>query len=247
MKRFLVLGYGFVSYLLFFGSFAYAVGFLGNFLVPKSIDSGATASLTTALAVNSGLLAIFAIQHSVMARPAFKAWWTRFVAQPLERSTYVLLSSLTLILLYWQWQPMGNVVWNTDNATARIVIHAFFAAGWMLVFVSTCLISHFDLFGLRQVWLYFQGRDYEHLPFKTPGLYKHVRHPLYVGWITVFWATPTMTVSHLLFAMGCTAYILVAIRWEERDLQQYHQEYGEYREQVPMLLPRLVSKSRSSE
>ena len=246
MRRSATLVYGIVCYLIFFGTFLYAVGFLGNFFVPKSIDSPPTSSLAIALIVNFGLLGVFAVQHSVMARPQFKARWTRIIGRPIERSTYVLASNLAMILLFWQWRPLGGVIWDIQDARARISLHVLCAAGWTLLFISTCLINHFDLFGLRQVWFYFRGREYAPLPFKTPALYRVVRHPLYVGWITAFWATPTMTASHLLFALGSTAYILVAIRFEERDLLGYHREYAEYRERVPMLIPR-VFRSKTAE
>jgi protein-S-isoprenylcysteine O-methyltransferase Ste14 len=175
-----------------------------------------------------------------MARPAFKRWWTQIVPPAAERSTYVLFSSLALILLFWQWRPIGGVVWNVDDPALRTVLHAIFAAGWLTVLITTFLINHFDLFGLRQVWLHLRGQPYRPLPFTTPGPYRHVRHPLYVGWLLAFWATPTMTLAHFVFAAATTAYILIAIRFEERDLEDAHgPSYGEYRRQVPMLVPRL--------
>ena len=191
----------------------------------------------TALLINLGLLSLFAIQHSVMARPWFKRVWTRVVPQAAERSTYVLASSLALILLFWQWSPLGGVVWDVQNPTGRALLYAGFAFGWLLVLVTTFLINHFDLFGLRQVWLYLRGRAYRPLHFVTPGPYRLVRHPLYVGWLFAFWATPTMTVTHLLFAVMTTAYILVAIQLEERDLVDAHPEYAEYKRRVPMIVP----------
>jgi protein-S-isoprenylcysteine O-methyltransferase Ste14 len=229
--------YGVVSYAIFFGTFLYAAGFVGNLVVPKSLDSAPVGPLGTSLLINLGLLGLFAVQHSVMARPAFKRVWTRIVPEPIERSTYVLASSLALILLFWQWRPLGGVVWDVQDPVGRAVLRSGFAFGWLLVLVTTFLINHFDLFGLRQVWLHLRGRRYRPLPFKTPGPYRIVRHPLYVGWLFAFWATPTMTVTHLLFAVVTTSYILLAIRLEERDLVDAHPEYSEYQKRVPMLVP----------
>jgi len=238
--------YGVASYAAFFGTFLYAVGFVGNFGVPKSIDSGAEATFVEALLVNLALLAVFAVQHSVMARPAFKRAWTRIVPEPVERSTYVLLSSLALMLLFWQWRPMGGVVWNLENETARVALHAVCALGWLTILVSTFLINHFDLFGLRQVWLHLVGRPYTAIPFRTPGPYRLVRHPLYVGWILAFWASPTMTIAHLVFALMTTGYILTAIQLEERDLEDaYGEPYRRYRERVPMLVPGVARRRRA--
>ena len=237
-KRIAVFAYGVVSYAVFFATFLYAIAFIGNFAVPKTLDGVPRDPFTVALAVNLGLLSLFAVQHSVMARPWFKERWTRIVPPAAERSTYVFLSSLALILLFWQWRPMGGVVWSIENAAARNVILALFAFGWTLVLVATFLINHFDLFGLRQVWLYLRGEPYTALPFGTPGPYRLVRHPLYVGWFFAFWMTPTMTATHLLFAVMTTAYILVAIQFEERDLVRSHgRDYEEYRQRVPMLIP----------
>ncbi len=243
MKRYSILIYGVICYAIFFGTFLYAAGFVGDIGVPKSIDSEPVSSLGFALLVNLGLLGLFAIQHSVMARPAFKRWWTRIVPQPAERSTYVLFSSLALIALFALWQPMGGVIWNVEDPAGRIALYSLFIWGWSLVLVSTFLINHFDLFGLRQVWLYFRDRKYTPLPFRTPGPYRWIRHPLYLGWLFAFWATPTMTVAHLVFALATTAYILIAIRFEERDLVDAHPEYEAYRRQVPMLVPRVGGKA----
>lgn len=237
MKRLLVLLYGLACYAVFFGTFLYAIGFIGHFIVPRSIDSAPTTDLGTAVAVNVALLGLFAVQHSVMARPAFKRWWTRFVPVAIERSTYTLLSSLALLLLFWQWRPMGAVIWHVDSEAGRALLYTGFAFGWALIFYSTFLINHFDLFGLRQVWLYFRGRPYTEIPFRTPALYRLVRHPLYVGWLFAFWCAPTMTAAHLLFAVLTTAYILIGIRLEERDLVRAFPEYASYRQRVPMLIP----------
>ena len=239
MRRVIAFSYGVVAYAIFFGTFLYAVGFVGNILVPKSIDSAAQGPLGTALLINVLLLGVFAVQHSVMARPTFKRWWTKYVPVPVERSTYTLLSSLALILLFWQWRPIGGVVWEVDGTVGRAALYSVFAFGWLLVLISTFLINHFDLFGLRQVWLYLRGREYTQLEFGTPWLYRHIRHPLYVGWFCAFWGTPTMTVTHLVFAIATTSYILVAIQFEERNLVEVHPEYASYRRQVPMFVPRI--------
>jgi protein-S-isoprenylcysteine O-methyltransferase Ste14 len=247
MKRFLVLTYGLVNYAIFVGTFLYLAGFTANLLVPNSMDSEPAGPLWIALIVDMLLIAVFAVQHSVMARPTFKQWWTKFVPQPIERSTYVLFTNLALMLLFWQWRPVGGVVWNVESPTGRAAIYALCVAGWLAVLATTCLINHFDLFGLRQVWLYFRGKPYTHLGFVTPGPYTWIRHPLYIGWMTAFWATPTMSVTHLLFAVGMTVYMLVAIPFEERNLQEFHGEkYASYRRRVPMLIPARLRRSSSS-
>ncbi len=237
-----VFAFGLVSYAIFFATFLYAFGFVAGVGTPTGLDRLPTADAPSwgmALGLNLCLLLVFALQHSVMARPWFKAWWTRIVPEAAERSTYVLLSSVALIALFVGWQPLGGVIWNAEHPTARSALYALMASGWLLVFVTTFLINHFDLFGLRQVWLHLIGKRYTHLPFKTPILYRTVRHPLYVGWLIAFWATPTMTVAHLVFALVTTLYILAAIGWEERDLIELHGErYAAYRRRVPMLLPR---------
>jgi len=239
--------YGVVCYLAFFGTFLYAIGFMGNFGVPKTMDSGPQRPFLEALLINSLLLGVFAVQHSVMARPWFKKAWTKLVPQVVERSTYVLFSSVALLLLFPLWQPMGGVIWNVESASARAILYAIYGIGLVTVLIATFLINHFDLFGLRQVWLNLIGRPYTSLPFKTPGLYRYVRHPLYVGWLLSFWATPTMTVAHLVFAVATSLYIFVAIQFEENDLVQAHREYAEYRERVPMLVPVRSTKAPERE
>jgi methanethiol S-methyltransferase len=243
LKRVLFFAYGTFSYLVFLGTFLYAIGFIGNFGVPRTLDGAAAGSPGTAFWIDAGLLALFAVQHSVMARRWFKDAWTRIVPREVERSTYVLISSLALILLFWQWRPMGGVIWSVEDPLGRAALRALFAFGFGLVLVSTFLINHFDLFGLRQVWLALRGKPYTHLRLGTPGPYRLVRHPLYVGWLFAFWSTPTMTVAHLVFAVATTAYILVAIRFEERDLVREHgRAYEDYRRRVPMLIPFLARR-----
>ncbi len=238
MGRILAFLYGVVSYLIFFVTFLYAIGFVGNVFVPKSIDSGAAGSFTPSLVVDALLLGLFAIQHSVMARPGFKQAWTKIVPQVIERSTYVLLASLSLALLFWQWRPMPEAIWSVKNSAASMVLQVVFFVGWAIVLVSTFLIGHFDLFGLRQVYLYQVGRAYTTSGFKTPGLYKVVRHPIMLGFIIAFWSTPRMTVGHLVFAIATTVYILIALQIEERDLLDMHGDtYREYKKQVSMLIP----------
>jgi len=240
MKRIVAFSYGTLCYLVFLATFFEAVLFIGNIGLPRTLDGEATAPFWQALLVNTLLLGLFAVQHSVMARPAFKQWWTRLVPKPVERSTYVLFSSLALLLLFHAWQPMGGTLWDVRNPIMRGAIYSLFAGGWLLVLVATFLINHFDLFGMRQVWLYLNHLPYTPLAFKTPGLYRYVRHPLYVGWLLTFWASPTMTVAHLVFAMATTAYILIAIQFEERDLASAHgAAYEAYRREVRMLVPGL--------
>ena len=229
--------YGVGCYLMFLAAFLNAICFLGNFAASKSIDSGPHLPFVQALTSDALLLGIFAVQHSVMARQWFKRAWTRIVPTPVERSTYVLFSSLALLLLFWQWQPMGGMVWMVENQFGRFALYALYAIGWLTVLVATFLINHFDLFGLRQVWLNLRRRPYTTLAFRTPGLYRYVRHPLYVGWLLVFWSAPVMTLAHLIFAIVTTTYILIAIQLEERDLIRVHAEYAEYRRRVPMLVP----------
>jgi methanethiol S-methyltransferase len=240
IQRTAVLVYGAVSYTFFFATFLYAVGFVGGFVVPRSIDSTPDRSIGLALLIDAALLGVFALQHSVMARPAFKRVLTRFIPEAAERSTYVLMSSLALILVFRFWEPMGGVVWSVQNPAASSLLHLGFAFGWLTVLVTTFLINHFDLFGLRQVWKFFRREHCVPLKFVTPGPYKLVRHPLYVGWLLAFWCTPEMTLAHLLFALLTTVYILIAIRLEERDLVSIHgTDYVEYRRKTPMLVPAL--------
>ena len=240
MARVLGLLYGTLAYVMSVGALLYAIGFVGNIGVPKSIDSGEPGPFVPSLLINAVLLGIFAIQHSGMARERFKRWWTRFVPQPIERSTYVLFSSLTLILLYWQWRPLPDVIWSVATAGGQAVAQALFAVGWLTVLLATLMIHQFDLLGMRQVWLRFQNLPYRDLGFRTPGLYKYVRHPIQVGLLIAFWATPTMTVGHLIFALVITGYVLIAVKmFEERDLlKQFGPLYENYREQVGGFLPK---------
>jgi protein-S-isoprenylcysteine O-methyltransferase Ste14 len=245
MKKTMFLLYGIISYFAFFGTILYAIGFVGNLVVPKTIDGEPQTSLVAALLINASLLLLFALQHSIMAKPAFKRWWTRIIPAELERSSFVLLSSLCLMLLIWQWQPAGGIVWSVKNESLKAILHILYLTGWGIVFISTFLINHFDLFGLRQVWLYFTGKPYTELPFRLPGLYQLVRHPLYLGFLIAFWSTPVMTVAHLLFAVLTTGYILTARRFEEIDLvTHFGEKYRNYKKWAPMLIP--FSKRRAT-
>ena len=239
MARIGIFAYGIVSYLIFFAVFLYGIGFIGGFLTPTTLDGVPNAPAGRALLVDLCLLAAFAIQHSGMARPAFKRWWTTLVPEAAERSTYVLVSSLALAVLYVYWEPMGGVVWSAPTGAIRGTIIGAYVFGWALLLYTTFLIDHFDLFGLRQVWRRLCNRTYRAPLFRTPSLYKLVRHPLYIGWLMIFWAAPTMTLAHLLFAMVTTAYILIAIRWEESDLESaFGEVYVDYKRRTPMIVPR---------
>lgn len=238
MKRMLIVGYGAAAYLLFLAAFLYLVGFVANFRVPRTVDHGLSAPIGQAVLINALLLAAFGIQHSVMARPAFKSWWTRLVPPSIERSTYVVLSSAVLVLLYWQWRTMPTVIWDVRQSAGRVLLWALFWLGWAIALASTFMVSHFDLFGLRQVYLAWRGKPYTHIGFHTRLLYRLVRHPLMLGFLIAFWATPTMTAGHLLFSVGMTGYILIALQLEEHDLvAALGNEYRDYRRDVPMLLP----------
>lgn len=238
MGRILALAYGMGAYLVFFGTILYAIGFVTGIVVPKTIDTGVAGSAGAAIIVNVLLLSLFAVQHSVMARKQFKRWWTQFVPAAIERSTYVLLSSLALILVFWQWRPIPAIVWEVSEPTLAAALTGLSLMGWVLVFLSTFLINHFELFGVRQVILNLMGRNGGETKFRTPLLYKIVRHPLYLGFIIAFWTAPVMTAGHLLFAMVTTGYIFVGIALEERDLvEHFGDEYRRYRERVSMIVP----------
>lgn len=238
LKRLLFFAYGLMSYAIFLFTFLYAIAFVGGFAVSRTLDGALETPLPEALAINAGLLTVFAVQHSVMARRWFKERWTQIIPWSIERSTYVLFASLALLFLFWQWRPIGIEIWTVENPFARTVLWTIFAAGWLTVLVVTFLINHFDLFGLRQVWLPLVGKPYTRISFRTPLPYRYVRHPLYFGFLLAFWSTPTMTLAHLVFALATMAYIIIAIQFEERDLVHEHGiAYEEYRRRVPMLLP----------
>lgn len=241
-KRTLILGYGVLAYALFFAVFNYTILFIGNILVSPSLDSLGSSDLGRALLIDIGLLTAFALQHSIMARPAFKRVWTKVIPQPIERSTYVLASTVLLGCIVYFWQPLGGVLWEITDPTAVSILYGLFAIGWGILFLASFQLNHFDLFGLRQVWLHFRGKPYTHLAFKTPWLYRHMRHPLYVGLMIGLWAAPTMTVAHLVFALLCTGYIFVGARLEEKDLETFLPEYRKYKKEVPMFIPTIRRK-----
>jgi len=238
MRRIAFFIYGVVGHLLFLGIYAWLALFLGGLILPKTIDAPVKDTFWTALAIDTGLMAVFALQHSVMARPSFKAVWTRIVPRPIERSTYVYASCAVTALLMWQWRPIDLVMWDIHNPVGRWLMWGLFAAGLLMVPAVSLLISHFDLFGTRQVWLHLQGKEYTSLPFRTPSIYSQIRHPLYVGWMISFWAIPTMTAGHMLFAAVMTAYMMIAVIFEERNLvEHFGAEYEEYRRRVPKYIP----------
>jgi protein-S-isoprenylcysteine O-methyltransferase Ste14 len=236
--RFLVLLYGLAAYLLFLAAIVYGIGFVGNLLVPKGIDGGAVEPLGKSITINVGLLLAFAVQHNVMARDAFKAWWTKIIPPAIERSTFVAAASLLLMLLYWQWRPLPQTVWQIDSSIVRGILWAIYFAGWAIVFYSSFVIDHFELFGLKQAWASFRGQPPAQSPFSERSLYRWVRHPLMFGFIVAFWSAPTMSWGRLLFAVVTTVWILIAIQIEERDLaRQLGEPYRQYRARTSMLLP----------
>ena len=247
MSKTLSFLYGVVCYLVFFVVFLYMIGFVGDLFVPKSIDTGTEAAAAQSVVINIALLGLFAVQHTIMARPAFKRWLTMILPVQVERSTFVLVASLLLTLLYWQWRPMLGVIWRVDNPTGKAILFGLFWLGWGTVLFSSFIINHFDLFGLRQVWLHITNREYHHLEFQARSLYRLIRHPLMLGMIIGFWATPDMTTGHLVFAITATVYILIGIRFEERDLVRYHgQDYIDYRRSIPMLIPFMKKRDQEN-
>ena len=247
MSRIGIFLYGLVCYGVFLAVFVYAIGFIGGFLTPTLLDGTADRPLIQALAIDLGLLAAFALQHSIMARPAFKRWWTRVVPEAAERSTYVLASSLALVALFVYWEPIDVLVWSMPAGAGRTAVIGLYAFGWLLLLYTTFQIDHFDLFGLAQVWRRLTLQSYRPPQFRTPTLYRLVRHPLYIGWLIIFWAAPAMSVAHLVFAVMTTAYILIAIQLEERDLvEAFGSDYATYQRRTPMLMPRLWPTRRSA-
>ena len=248
MGRVFAFLYGVISYLIFLGAFLYAIAFVGDFYVPKTINSGEPGEFWPSLLINVLLLGLFAVQHSGMARPGFKKWWTKIIPKPIERSTYVLLASAVLILLMWQWQPLTGTVWSVESELGRWVLWGLFGLGWAIVLISTYMISHFHLFGLTQVTNFLKKKGLSSPEFQTPGFYRYIRHPLMTGFFIAFWAIPDMTVGHLLFTVATTGYILIALQLEESDLiEAFGEKYQKYREQVPMFIPRPGRKANLSE
>lgn len=239
MKKIIAFIYGVIAYIIFLGAFLYAIAFVGDFGVPKTINTGIETPFIQALIINMVLLTIFALQHSIMARPGFKKWWTKLIPQSVERSTYVLLSSLALILIYWQWRPMPDIVWEVQQEAGVILLYSLFGLGWIIVLLSTFMINHFDLFGLKQVYENLKKIEPQPIPFKMSFLYRIVRHPIILGFVIAFWATPVMTVGHLIFSITTMLYVLVAVKFlEERDLRKaFGNQYAEYQKKVPMLIP----------
>lgn len=238
--RYLFFLYGIICYMIFFGTFLYAMGFVGNFIVPKSMDTGADTPFTEAILINLVLLGIFAVQHSLMARKSFKKVWTKIIPPVLERNTYVLFSSLALLLLFWQWRPMGSIIWDVSGTSLGTVLTAISLLGWLIVLISTFLLDHFELLGLKQAYANLTGKTLPLSQFKIPGFYKHVRHPIYFGFTVAFWATPIMTTAHLLFATATLAYTIIGIFLEERDLVAlFGDDYKNYKQKVSMLIPRV--------
>jgi len=239
MKKVVILIYGALAYIIFLIAFLYAIGFVGNVIVPKSIDSGTETTLLSSIFINVVLLSVFALQHSIMARPAFKKWFTTIFSPATERSTYILLSSLALLLIYWQWQPITTIVWKTESTIAIYMLTGIYFSGWLIVLLSTFMINHFELFGLAQIFDNLKNKQTPNPKFQTNYLYKIVRHPIMLGFIIAFWATPTMTVGHLLFTIVTTIYILIAVKYlEEKDLRKFiGEKYETYQKEVPMIIP----------
>lgn len=236
--------YAIACYLVFFCSFLYLIGFVGNLIVPKSLDSGVESGPAQSLIINAVLLSIFAVQHTIMARPTFKRWWTKVVPVQVERSTYVLAASLLLLMLCWLWRPMPGVIWNIESPVGKVVLFGLFWLGWGILLFSSFIINHFDLFGLRQVWLHIGNKEYHYVEFQTKSFYRYIRHPIMLGFIIAFWATPSMTAGHLLFASAMTAYILIGVQFEEHDLIQHlGKDYEDYQHQVPMFIPSMKKRN----
>lgn len=240
MKRLSAVVYAVTAYLLFFATFVYMILFLGNFseIIPKTVNSGSGVEGLPALLVNLALIALFGLQHSLMARKSFKQWWTNYVSRPIERSTYVLFSTLAIILLLWLWQPIPETIWEVDASWLSLILSWGFWLGWLVLFLSTYMIDHFSLFGLRQAWSYWKGEEIQAPEFMEPGFYKYVRHPLMLGFLIAFWSVPSMTAGHLLFSAGMTAYIVIGVYFEEKSMvRRFGEKYEDYRERVPKFFP----------